>query len=126
MYFWQMKLRIKKNTLRLRLSIDEMQKLADGFSVEMNTCFGETTLKTVVFPFGNDISASFLKGEIIVVFPQQEATVLLKNEDSGVEHNAVLAEGKQLKILIEKDFKCIGRADELNAGLFPNPKEKNK
>ena len=111
-----MKLRIKGDTIRLRLTQSEVAAVADGDVVV------ETTSLPQPFTYalessGETIGAAFSAGRMTVNIPHAIALqwasteeVSLRGREGGVE------------ILVEKDFAClVPREGEENSDAFPNP-----
>jgi len=121
-----MKLRIKGNSIRLRLGQSEVQRLAIDGIVEESTIFGPLAGQRFAYALcasskEHGVSASFAGRRLVVCVPigeiQEWATTnqvsihaLQQNGDSG------------LRILIEKDFECIdGPTEESQEDAFPHP-----
>jgi hypothetical protein len=116
-----MKLRIKANTLRLRLSQTEVAMLAEGKAVEENTSF--TLLHKLVVrvePWLLNTIEAKLEGSTITLFCSQEQLNQWANSDQvGIETTQENNTESLLQILIEKDFACLSpRTDEHDN--FPN------
>ncbi len=117
-----MKLRIKGNTLRLRLSQSEVALLADGKAVEESTSF--TLMHKLVVRMEpwllNTIEAK-LEGSTITIFCSKEQVSTWANSDQvGIEAAQDNHTASPLHIFIEKDFACLSpRTDEHDN--FPNP-----
>lgn len=116
-----MKLRIRGNSIRLRLTKTEVANLAEQILVEETTDFGNG--QTLVYAVLSDekidsVTANFQNGRIEILIPQQTAKTWAKSEEVGIS-----AEQGALKIMIEKDFNCLTprNADE-DADTFPHPK----
>ncbi len=115
-----MKLRILDNFLRLRLSQTEVGTLEAVGEVFGQTNFGQITLRYVLEESDKeeDISASFDGNQIKFTV----ATPLIKQWLDPTEVGLSNKDQTQLKILIEKDFKCLHkRPDEDETDSFPNP-----
>jgi hypothetical protein len=120
-----MKLRIFGNSLRLRLSQSEVTALAASGKVEDRISFGKSagqsltyTLLTADVP---NISASFDNGAIRVDVPRDLARNWAGSDEVSLKAEQPLDSGDSLKILIEKDFKCLTPRDEDESDNFPNP-----
>ena len=111
-----MKLRIKGDTIRLRLTQSEVTAVANGDVVV------ETTSLPQPFAYaletsGERIGAAFAEGRMTVSIPRAVAArwagteeVSLRGREGGVE------------ILVEKDFAClIPPEGEEDPDAFPNP-----
>ena len=114
-----MKLRLRHNSVRLRLTQGEVAQLRDSGSVEERIEFSpDQTLayRVVSDPDQASIAASFVGGNILLTVPT--ATVRQWADSEQVEMQA----GGALRISIEKDFKCLDAAHpEDDVDTFPNP-----
>ncbi len=122
-----MKLRIKSNSIRLRLLRSEVDRFAATGQISEEIEFGPdgpSYLKysLVTSPEAESISARFLGNEISVVVPSEVAERWTSSDEVGFEHEQPIGTGESLKILVEKDFECIDRADDPDrADAYPNP-----
>lgn len=115
-----MKIRIKDNSIRLRLSPEEVQQLADKGIVEKQCHFPQQTLSYgVQSKAGIEHPYAQFKEECILVFVSSAfAKAWPDNETVGVYHTT--KEG--LSLVIEKDFQCLTpREGEQEEKLYPNP-----
>ncbi|MGH9667912.1 MAG: DUF7009 family protein [Bryobacteraceae bacterium] len=114
-----MKLRIWRNSLRLRLSQSEVARLASGGRVEESLEIGNgAPLRYAVGAAGNGdaITARFEDGLLQVFVPAAQARAWADSEDVGV-----YAESPR-HIAIEKDFRCVDAPETENApDAYPNP-----
>lgn len=120
-----MKLRIQGNLLRFRLTISELNDLATGEAVSMKTPFCNSFLKTCLMTGTSKPYVRHMDNGIFISFPYHYYLDLKESESEGFDFEFVFQNGEKLVVSIEKDFKCIGRLDEVNKGLFPNPNELN-
>lgn len=118
-----MKLRIKGNSLRIRLTKTEVSCIADSGYLEEQTGFGNTKFiyalqKTET---GNELSATLENNKITMFVP----AVLLKdwpqNNIVGFEASILLGDNKSLYLLLEKDFVCIDHTTEDQSDNYENP-----
>src|SRR5437016_896481 len=104
-----MKLRIKGNSIRIRLSRSEIEHFGKEGYLEEQTKFKKEifiyALRSV--PDGNELSSDFSGNKITVYVPSQMALEWTTTDNIGYNNIMELGDGKQLFILIEKDFKCI-------------------
>ncbi len=111
-----MKLRIKGDTIRLRLTESEVAAVARGDAVV------ETTSLPQTFSYGLEISgqtigAAFDGGRMTVNVPQAIARRWASTEEVSIRGR----EGG-VEILVEKDFAClVPREGEEDPDAFPNP-----
>lgn len=114
-----MKLRLKGNSLRLRLTQTEVLRLRDHGTVEESTDFGHGEVLTYrIQSLGTEpVHADFRDGSLTVVAPAEGVRVWAVADDVGL-----YAQLGALQIAIEKDFRCLThRADEQEADAYPNP-----
>jgi hypothetical protein len=124
-----MKLRVRGNSIRLRLTQSEVKEIRAGRGVQETISFanGAAKLHYVLEPSttAQALDARYDNHRITVLVPQQMAydwasseKVEMKNEPSQASEN--------LFILVEKDFVCLkSRTNESEDenDMFPNPNE---
>jgi hypothetical protein len=122
-----MKLRIKGNTLRLRLLRSEVDRLAHAGVVSDEIRFGVDTDQAFKYAVATTdgvdvVTAQFNDNQILVMIPESDALDWTTTERVGIESTQDVGGNTELYILIEKDFECITRPDDPdNADSFPNP-----
>ncbi len=124
-----MKLRIKGNTIRLRLTRPEVESLGVGevARVEERTRFGdgaELVYRLVVDASAATPGATFVGGVVTVTLPSVVAKRWARENVVGLEHVEALRDGGELRILVEKDFACLDQSmtrGEDQQGAYPNP-----
>jgi len=122
-----MKLRIKGNSIRLRLGQSEVRQLATEGVVEEFTDFGPAEAQRFGYALhatfeAPDVSASFADGRVVISIPADAIHRWAGSTQVGIGAVQRTADGGQLQILVEKDFECIdAAADESQADAFPNP-----
>lgn len=111
-----MKLRILDNSIRLRLSQTEVNSLGSGNAVHVHVSLQPDSFKYTVLPGVGPLRAAFRNSEMIVEIPQSDI-------DSWWDSDRVSIEGnhEDVKILVEKDFKCLTDRNEDESDLFENP-----
>ncbi|MFK7983205.1 MAG: hypothetical protein AB8G86_24710 [Saprospiraceae bacterium] len=122
-----MKLRIKGNSVRLRLTQSEVQQLATEGKVTEILKFGPTAFRqlnyTVQKSDSTFIGASYNLNEITVMLPTSIADDWVHSDKISLEQT-INAEGEEILILIEKDFKCLkARPNEEERDMYPHPAE---
>lgn len=103
-----MKLRIKGDSIRLRLTRGEVRGLLDGGRVEEATHFpGGRTFRYVLSAPASAAapSASFDADTLTIALPPATARQWGESEELGIRATLPLG-GEGLAILIEKDFPC--------------------
>jgi hypothetical protein len=121
-----MKLRLRENSIRLRLLQSEVAHLwTNGiFSEEIR--FNQFQTLTYTLKLSNEateISAAFEDNAIIVEIPRGAARDWMETNLVGLESEQTIGKNLTLKITIEKDFVCLERPlDADNTDAFPHPK----
>ncbi len=118
-----MKIRIKGNSLRIRLSKSEVELFAKEGMVEERTEFVNSTLIYSVKRTGSEtMSADFVNGNISLFVPGHLLEQWAFSNLVGLDYNMLLPKGNYLYLLLEKDFKCIdAEVSEDQSDYFENP-----
>lgn len=118
-----MKLRIKGNSIRIRLSKTEVDELVSGSSLADTTNFGDSHFGYRVRPIsnGDSLTALYEKNVITLFVPKSLLTDWSTNSVVGFESMMPLQGSEQLHLLLEKDFKCIDKTMEDQSDFFDNP-----
>lgn len=117
-----MKLRIHKNSIRLRLSQPEVEKIGQGNTImeTLETGLGrENNFSYMLWPMENcqDLGAAFEQNILKIYLPMHQA-----KEWANTEKVSISRTGNGVTILIEKDFQCLHkRAGEDESQNFPHP-----
>jgi hypothetical protein len=116
-----MKLRIRSNTLRLRLNQKEVEALSAGEVIKEKIDFpGSTALSYILTtaPSG-EAQLSFENGTIHITAPRVPLMNWVSSDEVGIYFTLQTGE-KPLKISIEKDLACIdGPEEERDPHAFP-------
>lgn len=115
-----MKLRIKGNSIRLRLTQSEVAQLGEVGSVAESVDFGPDArfvYSLIVSDEARALNSKFENGCLDVSIPKAQAREWVSSEQVGLEARDVTP-----AILIEKDFACLTeRPHEDESDMFPNP-----
>ena len=115
-----MKLRIKGNTIRIRLSETEVNLLAEGKPVIEETHFPSSKLTYKIEPSELD-SVDFINEVVSVKLTQSEINKWAATDEVTITKEVAIPNDDILSILGEKDFKCLTVRPEDESELFPNP-----
>jgi hypothetical protein len=119
------KIRIKDNSIRLRLTRSEVDLMLDSGVVTSKTTFpsGREFHYTLASnPASVNITASYFDNEIRVQLPTEMTLAWTKTEQIAIKSEQVIDDGERLSILIEKDFACLApRTNEDEADMYPHP-----
>ena len=118
-----MKIRIKGNSLRIRLSRSEVDKLAVKGYLEEQTSFGENTLVYALQsrPGGDQLSADFIEGKITMYVQEALAKDWPESAIVGFDASMRLGDTGSLYLLLEKDFVCMDATSEDQSDNYENP-----
>jgi NOL1/NOP2/fmu family ribosome biogenesis protein len=118
-----MKLRIRGDSLRLRLTQVEVAALAERGRVEESIGFAAGERLTYAIACGGTaLGAKLTPSGIEVTVPAERLRSWAAGDDVGLEGTQDAGEGRILRILVEKDFACLKqRPHEDDKDAFPNP-----
>jgi 3-methyladenine DNA glycosylase Mpg len=112
-----MKIRIKGNSLRYRLTRTDVERFAQDGYLEECTDFGPTRLTySLQQTAAGQLWAYFENNNITLYMPQWMTTEWATTERVGFE-----SKESDLYLLIEKDFKCLDNVAEDQSDNYPNP-----
>ena len=112
-----MKIRLKSDSLRFRLTRSEVDRFAHEGVVTEKVHIGEETLTYVLQRFAGPQLTATLKNNIITMnVPEQTADKWTGSEQVGFD-----CKGDPLYLLVEKDFTCLENVNEDQSDNYPNP-----
>ncbi|WP_312399011.1 DUF7009 family protein [Sphingobacterium sp.] len=112
-----MKLRIKDNSVRYRLTQSEVAELAKNGAVSSETAFiGRPLIYRIEKIDGQELTADFVENSVVLGIPQRMIEELVATETVGFDGQV-----GQVKLLVEKDFVCIDNTVEDQSDNYPNP-----
>jgi hypothetical protein len=107
-----MKLRIRENSIRLRLKQSEVEQLASGQGIAEQTRFPDSVLiYRLVTAETGATSASFSNGELTVTLLKSEVVEWAQTDQVSIIAEQALEQDEALSILVEKDFQCLAPGD---------------
>lgn len=120
-----LKLRIRDNSIRLRLSQTEVESVNANGLVRGRVPFAGSNSFDYVLessPATVRPEAHISNNVLTVRIPQLDIKQWAESEQVSIASDQVLNDGEQLKILIEKDFACLApREGEDESDMFPHP-----
>lgn len=120
-----MKLRIKGNSIRFRLTQTEIDRINTG-SVEDKTKFPGESLLVYKIQKGDLYNTEFSNGIVTITVPSKIINDWATSNQVSIDNSIELEDGSLLEISLEKDFKCLTeRPKEDETDMFPNPLEKH-
>ena len=116
-----MKLRIRGDSVRLRLKKSEVDTIGAGQSdVEQTRFPGSVLTYRLDVTDDESLSAGFSQGELAIRLPRAAAA-----NWAGSDEVSLFGDAGDLSILVEKDFECLSpghhRPDEDDEDTYPQP-----
>jgi hypothetical protein len=112
-----MKIRIKGNSVRYRLTRSEVARLGkEGFLQETTAFASQPFSYSIERTDAEQLRVDFVQQQIVLYMPQAMI-------DEWVQTDRITFEGQSgaVRILIEKDFVCLDHTDEDQSDNYPNP-----
>ena len=121
-----MKLRIKGDSLRLRVSRSEVARLLAGDCLEDTIHFAPEPGAKFTYALQREPSVSrptvqYAENKVTILLPSDQANEWGATDRVGIAEDIRLGGIGTLALLIEKDFACLDRSEEDNEDTFPNP-----
>ncbi len=121
-----MKLRIKGNSIRFRVTRSELDTLVDDGRIEETVWLGTDAQSRLTYALqhvasANSVTLRFNLPEIAVLIPTHEIRKWRGSGQVGVYASIPLGARSPLQLAVEKDFACLDRSDADNLDTFPNP-----
>lgn len=118
-----MKLRIKGNAIRIRLTKTEVGTIATTGYLEAETWFVNNKLVYALqrVDEGNALTATFEQNKITVFVPAALTQDWPANDIISFEAHMPIADNKTLYLLLEKDFVCLDHTTEDQSDNYENP-----
>jgi hypothetical protein len=124
-----MKLRLRNNSIRLRLTQREVTRFAETGVVAEVIEFGAGEDERLMYSLESSRSEPSVRAavevrKITVFVPRSDADTWASTDQVGIEGGQALPNGGELQILIEKDFTCLEpRAGGDDEDTFPHPSQ---
>lgn len=118
-----MKLRIKGNSIRIRLTKPEVSKLANTGYLEEQTLFAENKFVYALSSVDDAtaLSATFNDNKITMLVPASFIKDWADNNVVGLNSIMPLNENDGVYLLLEKDFVCLDETTEDQSDNYENP-----
>lgn len=121
-----MKLRIRGNSIRLRLKRSEVEQIAAGDSIVDETRFPGATL-TCRLEQATDGMFAAVYGEdtLVIRLPADDVARWASSDEISLFTEQDVGDANTLSLLVEKDFQCLSpgnhRAHEDDEDTYPHP-----
>lgn len=121
-----MKLRLKGNSLRLRVSRSELDRLMAGGCIEETIRFAPEPEAKLTYALESAAGVStaivrYRRQRITVIVDQNELQSWNEPDQVGIYTSVPVGSGEMLELIVEKDFACLDGSDEENEDTFANP-----
>jgi hypothetical protein len=121
-----MKLRIKGNSLRLRVSRSELAHFQAGGRIEETIRFAAAPEAMLTYALESAVQVSPVRvrygfHDVTVILSQDQMRIWEAESEVGVYSNLDIGSAGSLDVIVEKDFACLDRSDEQNRDTFANP-----
>ena len=118
-----MKIRIKGNSVRFRLTKTEVETFSKTGSYTEETHFlSKVFTYTLMAKEGiKELDADFINDTITIYFPKSEQREWAANDRVGFSNSVDWNDRDTLSLLVEKDFTCLDNTVEDQSDNYPNP-----
>jgi hypothetical protein len=121
-----MKLRMKDNSIRLRVSRSELARFQAGERIEETIRFAEAPEAKLTYALesaaqSSPVNVRYEGNEVTVILSEDQARRWAAESEVGVYSNVDIGSAGSLDVLVEKDFACLDRSDAENEDTFANP-----
>jgi hypothetical protein len=123
-----MKLRIKGDSLRLRVSRSELARLLQGDRIEETAHFAAAPEARLTYALESAIDSAPVRVEygsrgLTVILSEEQLGIWGLEKEVGVYSTLDIGGDRSLEVIVEKDFSCLDREGEENDDTFRNPHE---
>ena len=121
-----MKLRIRGDSIRLRLKINEVDRIATGESIVEQTHFPDSVLTYRLEASENgNTTTTFRDGNLVIRLPKADLEEWAGNDTVSLSSEQNVAGAGTLSLLVEKDFECLAPGHHRDCtdddDTFPHP-----
>jgi hypothetical protein len=118
-----MKIRIRGNSIRYRLTKTEVANFGATGSLVNKTEFGDSEFIYALESSNSidQLAATMNGNKITLLVPEKIKNEWTTSEIIGFNHKMPIGDGKELFLLIEKDFICLDHTHEDQSDNYPNP-----
>ena len=122
----QMKLRIKGNSIRFRLTQSEVKIVEQTGLVKDQIKFSDSISLEYEIKAATGleyVEATYSENKITLKVNESLIRDWAHSDQVTISSSLDLSSNENLTILIEKDFKCLSPRDEDESDMFPHPKQ---
>lgn len=118
-----MKIRIKGNSIRYRLTKTEVDNFGANGILQDKTEFGNNEFIYSLESSSsiNNLAATLDGNKITLLVPEEIKNEWVNTNVVGFNNKMQIGNGKELFLLLEKDFVCLDNTFEDQSDNYPNP-----
>ncbi|CAM4348262.1 DUF7009 family protein [Gillisia hiemivivida] len=118
-----MKIRIRGNSVRFRLTKNEVEQLCREKFIEETTNFPNLNfMYSVRVSVTKNLDIDFANNQISLKISEELLQGWDTNNRVGFSHSVPTSNSQTIDILLEKDFTCLEDRGEDESNNYPNPK----
>ena len=119
-----MKLRIKNNSVRFRLSQDDLRRFLETGRIEERLKFGDLDEQQFIYSLervdrSEEMTAIYHGGRLNVLVPLDRSNIWAETEHDALEGTFTSRSGKQISLSVEKDLECLHKETPAEDDAFP-------
>jgi hypothetical protein len=112
-----MKLRIKSDSLRYRLTRSDVDTLSrEGYLEDQINFPGTPLIYAIQLTDGQELTSSYIDNKITMSMSRKMILELVDSDRIGFKNK-----NGGLELIVEKDFTCLDEVDEDQSDNYPNP-----
>lgn len=120
-----MKIRIKGNVVRIRLTRSEVKRFAGEGYIEASTAFISNVftyaLQSQPDEYGHELSADFKDCVLTMYVPEKMAKQWVSTDIVGFDTLMEIENGERLYLILEKDLQALDETMQDETGNYENP-----
>ena len=119
-----MKIRIKGNSIRFRLTKSEVALFSEQGEYSEETRFNDRSFRYALQASDKEkyLRVTFVDDTICFHVPIEFSASWAENNEVGIRNMQILDDGTELFLLLEKDFVCLDETFEDQSDNYPNPR----
>jgi len=123
----RMKLRIKGNSLRLRVTRSELSQMMRNGRIENTIQFAPEKDASLTFVLErsmdqSELTVRYRPQEVTIAIPFEEACLWASSDQVRISRDLNVGD-RVLAVLVEKDFACLDGRDKDDDDTFTNPNQ---
>ena len=122
-----MKIRMKGNSLRLRVGRSELARFLEGGIIEETIRLGVSPEASFTYslelasPGSTATRVRYAPCDLAIVVTPAQAALWRRGDQVGIYTHVDVGTAKALEVVVEKDFACLDGSDSDNVDTFANP-----